>query len=585
MSERKTLKVYLTKIGAFKTQHDRKSGRSLGQHLINTYDLLIKIECEEATALAGGLHSIYGTSVFTTMTVQPTDKSRALVAQTFGTYVEKLAFLFHILDRPKGLESGEARPRRSLDITVSKRELRDLRLIEAGNQLEQSPSMDLKKRFPAICKVWEDQKESRETRWAVGVVKSRWWHRVVRRYGSCAGGLSFGLKLLVGGENLFLPLPLDAISARRALLAASGLSDTDSNSVRFIIKGEAQYGMPPARIQMLSKFSSSACAGFALEQPWLPALPIEIVVKEAPVIEVELAPNEPIKVASLENDDESAGERILEAFSEQGFVVVDLGEAFAKAVGEAYAGTGKILEDLREIKKGERRLSFDGGRYCGYGSDVAREWVQVRSGVAEKFPWPSGTRAHVASLKTVHDTCNRVARAILSKILKALWADEAERPSIGSLLDAPGGEAEDAFGGSVQRFFRLKDNSRVVNYRSLPHADMGILTVAPRASNPALELVTPMGSTCRPEEILKDSECVVFAGETLAFLSRGKVQAPIHWVPVSNGVGGRCSAPFFLRASPNAVLNDEMTTREFCEKHAVGPRPWRCRKNGSRTDW
>ena len=74
-------------------------------------------------------------------------------------------------------------------------------------------------------------------------------------------------------------------------------------------------------------------------------------------------------------------------------------------------------------------------------------------------------------------------------------------------------------------------------------------------------------------------------GETLAFLSRGKVQAPIHWVPVSNGVEGRCSAPFFLRSSPNAVLNEEMTTREFCEQHAVGPRPWRYKKLGTRTDW
>jgi hypothetical protein len=112
-----------------------------------------------------------------------------------------------------------------------------------------------------------------------------------------------------------------------------------------------------------------------------------------------------------------------------------------------------------------------------------------------------------------HPLCAR-CRAILSKVLKALWVEEAERPSIESLLDAPGEEGEDAFGGSVQRFFRLKDNPRGrINYKSFPHADMGILTVAPRASSPALELVTPMGSTSRPEENLKDSECVVFGGE------------------------------------------------------------------------
>ena len=198
MSERKTLKDYLRRIGAFKTQHDRKTKRSLGQHLIGTYDLLTRAGCEEATALAGGLHSIYGTSVFKRATVQPTDIHRAAVAKIFGTYVEKLAFLFHIFDRPKGLESGEPRPRWSVDITISKRELRDLRLIEASNQLEQRPNIDLKKGLPTIWKVWEDQKERRETRRAVGVVKSRWWHRVVWRYGSCVGRLRFGLKVKVG---------------------------------------------------------------------------------------------------------------------------------------------------------------------------------------------------------------------------------------------------------------------------------------------------------------------------------------------------------------------------------------------------
>jgi hypothetical protein len=110
---------------------------------------------------------------------------------------------------------------------------------------------------------------------------------------------------------------------------------------------------------MLSRFSSSACAGFELEQPWLPALPIEIVVKEPPLlnIECELPQNEPIKLASLMNEnDKDSGQRILEAFSEQGFVVVDLGEAFAEAVNQAYAGTGVILEGLRgEKMKGERR--------------------------------------------------------------------------------------------------------------------------------------------------------------------------------------------------------------------------------------
>ena len=125
------------------------------------------------------------------------------------------------------------------------------------------------------------------------------------------------------------------------------------------------------------------------------------------------------------------------------------------------------------------------------------------------------SHTHFAMRSLLRSSAPRFARRreILSKILKVLFFDEAERPSIESLLDAPGEEGEDAFGSSVQRFFRLKDNAIMTPYKSIPHADMGILTVAPRASFPALELDTPKGYTSRPEENLKDSECVVFGGE------------------------------------------------------------------------
>eukprot|EP00971_Amphidinium_carterae_P318640 6333638-Amphidinium_carterae.1 len=68
----------------------------------------------------------------------------------------------------------------------------------------------------------------------------------------------------------------------------------------------------------------------------------------------------------------------------------------------------------------------------------------------------------------------------------------------------------------------------------------------------------------------------------MTLLTGGRIPAPLHKVPwIDRGSKPRrCSAPFFLRPSPEYVLvprkagpEAALTYREFIERHAV--RPWR----------
>ena len=106
------------------------------------------------------------------------------------------------------------------------------------------------------------------------------------------------------------------------------------------------------------------------------------------------------------------------------------------------------------------------------------------------------------------------------------------------------------------------------------HADMGIITLSPCSTIPALNLVHPAThEMLYPEVDLRPNEWILFAGESLSFLSGGTIQAPLHSVPyidrtslrkgVEKGMGPesmeipplRRSMPLFLRADPDMFLH------------------------------
>ena len=112
--------------------HNSHIGRTLGEHLVNTYDDLIRMGADEDVALGGGLHSIYGTNAFKTVTVQP--EQRDVIRGLFGERAEQLAWDFSRINRPHGLETGDVRDYRTGEPIEG--DLEALRLIEVANLVD-----------------------------------------------------------------------------------------------------------------------------------------------------------------------------------------------------------------------------------------------------------------------------------------------------------------------------------------------------------------------------------------------------------------------------------------------------------------
>jgi len=209
----------------------------------------------------------------------------------------------------------------------------------------------------------------------------------------------------------------------------------------------------------------------------------------------------------------------------------------------------------------------------------------LRRGVEEKLPWPHAAAGDRPLLMALFNTLEELAKVVLKAILTSLKHQVGS--DLGMLLEDPDNE----FGPNVLRSFLYRGKTHRSGRRSLAssvHSDMGLVTVVPRSSWPSLQLWEPFREELVfPEDELGPMDVLVFAGETLAFLTGGVITAPLHAVPFVDTTDRRCSAPFFLRAAPEAELasprGDSVTCRDLIERHQV-LRPWKLSSHGA-GDW
>lgn len=154
MTDRARLLEFLTQINAFAQAH---SDETLGDHLMNCFDILDATDCDWEVCLAGGLHSVYGTCHFRHVS----EHKREAIRTIFGERVESLAYLFSSLNRPAGLENLDKlydwKTRKK--VNLSDEDIYALRLIEAANLIEQG--VDLSK-YPTIAATLDARIESLE---------------------------------------------------------------------------------------------------------------------------------------------------------------------------------------------------------------------------------------------------------------------------------------------------------------------------------------------------------------------------------------------------------------------------------------
>ncbi len=117
------LTAFLNEVGANKLPHKRGS---LADHLIRTYHIMRDAGAGDILALAGGLHSIYGTNVYKKPVL---DVTTTIVRDRFGPEVDRLVRLFNASDRPKCLETPDG--------TLDELDLFLLRTIECANLYDQ----------------------------------------------------------------------------------------------------------------------------------------------------------------------------------------------------------------------------------------------------------------------------------------------------------------------------------------------------------------------------------------------------------------------------------------------------------------
>lgn len=610
----------LFRVGAFNVVHTKRDSRKLGEHLLGTFDCLRSRHCDEDVCAAGALHSIYGTSVFKRVTLPPTPEGRAEVQQAFGDRAERLAFLFHVCERPSCLERGTLTSRFAPgeQIEASRAELRDLRLIEAANFVDQRDSLA---KLPAIARVWREQswEANRAALRLVPAEERAGSHRKASRLRRLAAWCPrraaprYGIRVRCLERRAHFSLPVDLAELRRWLLAADGSRDSEDNPpwVGFVLGGEGDYGMPPAWPEMLNRFADCACSGYDFELPSLRPLELAPVVlrPEAQALQrpLQLQGQVPrIPLAELRAGAPGAGRALVDALHEHGWAAVVMEEEAVEAMQQAYESMRAVCAALTRDEKRQWQRKFDGSRYVGFARDAGREWIQIRAGMedAAKFQWPHSIAHHQRPVMAAFTHSEAVGRVACAALLHELQL-QGTYP-IETLLDGASTTADGPrpFGATVMRLFSYFAGMPQQAWGSSPHADMGLITVAAPSTEPALQLWSPRtGRKYSPEEGLRPNEWVVFPGETLGFITGGLLQAPIHGVvgrgqqreapgaPVGQSPPGaprRCSAPLFLRAAPDALLaapggeGPRLATRDFMERHAIGPRPWRLASTG---DW
>jgi len=135
-TQRERIQQLLELVGADKIKH--KNGRLLN-HLLRVYDTLKQNGHSDVRAGAGGLHSIFGTNIFTRQTLQA--DQRQLVINAIGEEATELVELFRDIRRPAclkaALASGIVEFNDGSTRTIDQNQLNSICAIEAANLADQ----------------------------------------------------------------------------------------------------------------------------------------------------------------------------------------------------------------------------------------------------------------------------------------------------------------------------------------------------------------------------------------------------------------------------------------------------------------
>jgi len=355
---------------------------------------------------------------------------------------------------------------------------------------------------------------------------------------------------------------VDSIGTSAATIAATGARPTFG----FVLRGEQHWGMPWTPLMMLNRFleTQSMHHGFFQTSRSAIALSIDVrVMNHSPLFNdfrmLNLQARRPTSLPlesffGLEKPNTRAIDALVSDMRTFGWGVLRVAPAQKEVIDAAYRSLLQLTNNLpREVKRNSINR-FDKERYVGFATDYGREWLQCRNGlqraeVLNKLVEDPEARARVATVMQstllLEDAATSIFKAIATHVL-----GYTEQEALAS-LDCSTDPSSQGYKSSVHRVYKYHDNLLLQRIGgplaaiSGMHADMGLLTLSPKSTRPSLLLLQPdTFLPLYPEASLAENEWIVFAGETLALLSGGLFQAPLHSVPLAQPNPETPASPF-----------------------------------------
>lgn len=180
----------------------------------------------------------------------------------------------------------------------------------------------------------------------------------------------------------------------------------------------------------------------------------------------------------------------------------------------------------------------------GYVTDAGREYLELHPRLAASTSITGLKALSAQRLAQAAESFATSCHALAIETLECLAKDCSALETFLQMEHSSG--ASSSFSASMLRVHRYTYDSDFP-----PHQDLGLVTVAPRASCPGLEVQDiSTGEWISVEECMQPDEAIVFAGLTLTELSG--LPALSH--KVRRHGSDRLSSPYFLRGSPHVAL-------------------------------
>lgn len=371
----------------------------------------------------------------------------------------------------------------------------------------------------------------------------------------------YGIQLRCNNQVSWVSLPVqkDEVahflhSCMPAEATQGGSSDGSMDGVGFLLANEDHFGMPPLPIETLNRYSNRACSGYSSERKNIPPLPLRPVFFPAQHNSGEQARIH----AGAEADINEMGRQIMSALKLRGWARIVVDDEAAQWRLTAH----KVLKELHDM---DAFRKYKTSTYIGFDQVTGRDMMQMRPGFEdmEALSWPHEVRKFHQPLAKAFAASQDVAHRVWESLVPQLGLSGCQACSTENIL----GKRGDRFGPSVMVGYVYKnfapglehggtagkDDFGLLKDATGIHADSGLLTVASAASTPGLDMWNPWtGALDHPEVGLPPNEWLVFAGETLGFMTGGEVRAAIHKVPWVEG--SRVSMPYFLRPHSDSML-------------------------------